>query len=312
MGGGGVSAPKPSPEETALRAAELKMVQFQQGIMESADRQQQQLTGLFLGEMGYDYRERTVTSNGISRQEFHDIRKRFNLTEELHKRFEQETAERSLKALRGELPVDPGLEKDLAQQREALQQKLASQFGSGYSTSSPAIEALQRYDESANILREGARTGQLTLSEQLNMTREQQGQFQQGTKMDFVRQSMLGDPMTVSGGYGQVANQYLKAQQPYIQDRQMQLQASIANAQARSSMFGAGIGAIGSLFSDEDIKGDLVQIAEHPIGVPVYMYTRKDTGERMIGVLAQDVYKVMPHAVGIRDGYLTVDYEELE
>jgi hypothetical protein len=312
MGGGGVSAPKPTPEETALRAAELQMVHYQQGIMESTDRQQQMLMGAWLKEMGYDYRQEVRTSNGVSRNEIIDVRKRFDKTEELHKRFEEETAERSLQALRGELPVDPGLEKDLAQQREALQQKLASQFGTGYATTSPAIEALQRYDESANILREGARTGQLTLSEQLNMSREQQGEFKQGSSMDFLRQSLMGDPMTVAGGYGQVANQYLKAQQPYIQDRQMQLQASIANAQAKSSMFGAGIGAIGSLFSDEDIKGDLVKIADHPIGVPVYMYTRKDTGERMIGVLAQDVYKVMPHAVGIRDGYLTVDYRELE
>ena len=322
MGGGGVSAPKPTPAEYALRQAELEMIQYQRGIMEATDRQQQILMPKWLQEMGYDVRMQKVpgiemlgpegkTVRGPDRLEIKDVRKRFDPVEEMHKRFEAETAERSLKALRGELPVDPQLERDIAAQRSTLETRLQSQFGSGYSTSSPAIEALQRFDESSNILREGARFGQLTLSEQLNMAREQQSSFGQQTRMDFLRQTGQGDPMAIAGAFGSVSNNYLKAQQPYIQDRQMQLQASIANAQAKASMFGAGIGALGSLFSDADIKGDMTKIGNHPIGVPIYTYTRKDTGERMIGVLAQDVAKVRPWAVGIRDGYLTVDYGEL-
>jgi hypothetical protein len=311
MGGGGVSAPSPTGPELALRQAELEMVNYQRTIMESADRQMQVFTLPFLHEMGYDVRQHTVKSPHGDRLEIEEIRKRFDPVEETRKRVEAELAERSLKALRGELPVDPALERDISAQRETLQTRLQGQFGAGGSTSSPAIEALQRFDESANVLREGARTGQLTLSEQLGMAREQQNAYSSQSKMDFLRQIGIGDPMSVAGGMGSVANNYLKAQQPYIQDRQMQLQASIANQQARTSMFGAGVGLAGSLFSDADIKGDLTKISDHPLGIPVYVYTRKDTGERMIGVLAQDVAKIKPWAVTMRDGYLMVDYKEL-
>ena len=299
-----VKAPKPTPEETALRVAEKEMIDLQKQII-IQERQQNKILLPFLAEQeGFDV---TVDNEGI----ITSITKRDDPDRARREEIQRLLDERSLKALKGELPVDPGLERDLASQRQTLENKLAAQFGPGYSTASPAIEALQRYDESANILREGARTGQLTLAEQLGITRQQQEQFSRQSSQDVLRQSAIGDPLTFAGASGQVANNYLRAQQPYIQDRQMQLNASIANAQSKASMFGAGIGLVGALFSDADIKGDLIKIGDHPIGVPIYVYTRKDTGERMIGVLAQDVAEVMPWAVGERDGYLMVDYEKL-
>jgi len=302
--GAKVSAPKPTPEERALQAAQKQSIDIQNAIMLGEQRQNKILLPFLAEQQGYDV---TVDSEGV----LTSIKKRPDPDEDVRKEIEREFNQRTLKALKGELPVDPALERDLTSQREQLQNKLASQFGPGYETASPAIESLQRFDESANILREGARTGQMTLAEQLGMAREQQNQFTQQSAQDVLRQSAIGDPLTFAGGFGQVANNYLRAQQPFIEQRKMQLQASIANAQNSASMFGAGIGAVGAIFSDADLKSDLEEIGVHPVGVPIYIFTRRDTGERMMGVIAQDVLQVRPWAVSERDGYLMVDYTQL-
>jgi hypothetical protein len=302
--GGGAKVPPPSPEERALQASQKEMIDLQRDILLQQQQQNKVLLPFLADQEGFSI---TQDANG----NILSISKKDDPLAAQAKEIQGLLQERSLKALKGELPVDPGLERDLASQKEQLRNKLASQFGPGFETASPAIEALNRYDESANILREGARTGQLTLAEQLGITREQQNEFSRQSSQDVLRQSAIGDPLTFAGAFGQTANNYLRAQQPFIQQRQMQTQASIANAQSSASMFGAGIGLVGALFSDADMKGDLVEISKSKLGIPIYLYTRKDTGEEMIGVLAQDVKKIRPWAVGTKDGYLVVDYKEL-
>lgn len=231
------------------------------------------------------------------------------------KRKELETAflDRSLAAMRGELPVDPALEDSLAAGEQQLREKLQTQFGPGYETSSPAIESLEQFRQSAETLRSEARTGQLTLAEQLGITREQQRQFTTQSSADALRTSAIGDPLTFAGAFGQVARGYGQAQVPYQQQRQMQVQASISNRQQNMALIGAGIGAAGTIFggrlSDADLKGDLVLISHTKHGIPIYAYTRIDTGERMIGVLSRDVEPVIPGAVATKHGYDVVDYE---
>jgi len=307
MGGGGVSVPGPSQEERDLQRAQREMIDLQRRVLENQQAQNRILLPFLAEREGFDV---TVDEEG----NITSITARPDPLGEQTEEIQRLLNERSLAALRGELPVDPALERDITSQREALINKLSSQFGPGYSTASPAIEALQRYDESANVLREGARTGQLTLAEQLGITREQQEIFKRQTSTDQLRQSAVVDPLTFAGGFGQVANNYLRAQQPFIQQRQMQFQASVANNQSRMQglgiLGGVATGVLG-LFSDEALKDDLIQIGSHPTGIPIYVYTRVDTGERMIGVLAQDVAKVKPWVIGERGGYLTVMYEEL-
>lgn len=220
--------------------------------------------------------------------------------------------ERSLQALRGELPLDPALERSLAQGEEELRNTLASQLGTGYETSTPGIQALDEFRTSAEILRAGARTGQLTLAEQLGITREQQAQFRRGTSQDVLRTSAIGDPLTFAGAFGQTARGYGQAQVPFIQQRQMQLNASIANAQSWNALLGAGIGAIGTFFSDDEGKADPIIVSVTLDGIPVYEYTHVGTGERMLGVMATDVEKIRPWAVYDRMGSRAVSYRELE
>lgn len=301
-----VEAPEVTPEERELQRNQAELLALQRTII-TEQRAQNRILLPFLAEQeGFDV---TVDENGVITgitQRAEETAKRAQTAE-----IERLLGERSLAALRGELPVDPALEKDLEVQEEELRNQLAQQFGPGFETSSPGIEALEEFRRTSEILRSGARTGQLTLAEQLGITREQQNQFKRQSSQDVIRTSAIGDPLTFAGAFGQTARGFGQAQVPFIQQRQMQLQANVANAQSSMGMLGAGIGLIGSLFSDEEGKTDLVLVSHLPNGIPLYEYTHKGTGERMVGVLASDVEKVRPGALFHRLGSKAVSYADL-
>jgi len=301
--GGGVKVPGPSAEEKALQKNQADLLALQTEILKQ-QRQQQAVLLPFLAEQE-GFNVETDANGNITK-----ISKTPSELDNMKKDLEFQLTKRAQDALAGNLPVSPGLERDIKKNEETLRERLSSQLGPGYETSTPGQEALTANAESADVLREGARTAQLTLAEQLGITREQQNQFSQQSSQDILRQSSIGDPLTLAGAFGQTAQGYGKAQEPYIQQRQMQLQASIANQQSKASMFGAGIGLIGSLFSDERLKSRAIRISTlKPLGIPIYVY--EYGGERRIGVFASDVAYVKPGAVGERLGYRTVQYEDL-
>ena len=66
--------------------------------------------------------------------------------------------------------------------------------------------------------------------------------------------------------------------------------------------------------SDIKLKEDIKQVGVSPKGYKVYEFNYKDdfTNTRYRGVMAQDVLKKNPMAVGIQDNYLTVDYSQID
>lgn len=247
--------------------------------------------------------------------------------------------ERTLKALRGELEIDPAVERDIKQQEATLRDRLSNQLGSGYETSSAGIEALQKFNEGANILRSQARKGELTLADQLSMSRQgadlalgqsvmgaatarlpgvdplSSGGFAFGIGQGEMQnqaslRQVLASPLGIAGGYGQVASGYQMPIGQLMNQRQMQLDANIQNA--NNSM--AGLGALGSIFgsifalSDASLKDGISQIGLYDDRVPIYVYTMRHTGERKIGVLAQDLMEVAPELVVQIGGKLAVYY----
>ena len=77
-------------------------------------------------------------------------------------------------------------------------------------------------------------------------------------------------------------------------------------------LFGLGSSILGSgIFnSDRRLKTDIVRISTHRLGIGVYEYTIR--GKRQIGVMADEVEKTVPEAVGVdADGYKTVNYSLL-
>lgn len=299
---GKTTVPGPSPEERALQAAQAEQLALQTQILKNQQAQNQTLLPFLANLEGFDVTLDPTTGN------ITNIAQRADPLKEQNTEIQRLLNERSLKALRGELDVDPALEEDIRGGEEKLRNTLLARLGPGYDTSSPGIEALGDFFKNATLAREGARTGQLTLAEQLGLTRQQQDIFARGSATDALRTSAVGDPMTFAGGYGQVARGYGQAQVPFLQQRGLQTQASLANMQSGNALIGAGIGAIGAYFSDEDIKGDLIQISKTMEGIPIYVYTRKDTDERLIGVLSSDVEKFYPGAIYEKGGYEMVDY----
>ncbi len=303
MGGGGVKVPGPSAEERALQAQQAALLKTQTEILQQQQKQQAVLLPFLASQEGFNV---TTDANG----NITGITKTESELDQMKTDLEKQLTQRQLDALAGNLPVDPALETNLGRQEQTLRNQLLNQLGPGYETSSAGIQALGDFLSNAESLRYGARTGQLTLAEQLGLAREQQNQFSQTSSQDFLRQIAVGDPLTFAGAFGQVAQGYGQAQQPYIQQRQLQTQAAIANQQASAGLLGAGIGLIGSLFSDEDLKSDAIPISTFiPLDIPIYEY--EYDGERRIGVFASDVEEVMPGAIGERFGYRTVSYEDL-
>ena len=73
-----------------------------------------------------------------------------------------------------------------------------------------------------------------------------------------------------------------------------------------------GMGAGGIIASDITLKENIEEVGVSPNGHKIYEFNYKGFKERWRGAMAQDVVKKNPLAVGIRDGYLTVDYSKID
>lgn len=89
-----------------------------------------------------------------------------------------------------------------------------------------------------------------------------------------------------------------------------------ADVAQQNALYGglAGLGAAGIkagaplIFSDRRLKKNIKRIGTSIMGFPVYAFNYIWGGDRQVGVMAQDVVKVMPEAVSTVDGYMAVDY----
>jgi hypothetical protein len=65
-----------------------------------------------------------------------------------------------------------------------------------------------------------------------------------------------------------------------------------------------------SFFSDRRLKHDIKKIGETKDGLPIYSFKYNGSDQTQIGLMAQDVEKKRPEAVGLAAGFKTVDYEK--
>ena len=66
----------------------------------------------------------------------------------------------------------------------------------------------------------------------------------------------------------------------------------------------------GGFFSDKRLKENVQKVGETNDGQPIYRYNYKGDPRTQIGLMAQDVEKHHPEAVGLAGGYKTVDYKK--
>lgn len=116
-------------------------------------------------------------------------------------------------------------------------------------------------------------------------------------------------------------NNYLQ-QLSGLSGQGLQAGGLVANTGQRSRSTGGGpstagsiasaVGGIASIFSDRRLKRDVEKVGEFPDGLGVYRYRYVGQNNMRIGVMADEVAELRPHASGPdKHGFATVDYGAL-
>ena len=217
------------------------------------------------------------------------------------------------------------LEPELRSQRQALATELANR---GIPIGSDAYNSeMNRFER-----QQGEQLNQLSL--QSLMVGIQTAEAQRAARFNEIS-SLLGRTQVGAGtNFGQYQTNYQgldlmgaeqaalnRASQEGIARRQAKAQLQAAKWQAAGSLLGGvagGIGAaggVGAFFSDISLKTNIKfenKVINH---LPIYSFEYKNSKHgkgRYIGVMAQDVEKTNPEAVGISpEGYKMVDYSKI-
>lgn len=175
--------------------------------------------------------------------------------QQLEREVQHQLLERAQQAMRGELPVDPGLERQFGVQERALREQLRKNLGTGYETSTPGIEALADFNERKANTIYSAQHGEINSATQLALATGQgnnqnfgvgqsvtnpsqssaamlQPFLAQGSSAGQIQNTMGGVASLYNGanGLGTLSQLYGNALQPYQQQRQGQFLADV-NAQ---------------------------------------------------------------------------------
>ena len=191
---------------------------------------------------------------------------------------EQLQQERLKKAYAGELPISPALEQKLTKQEKQIAEALSQRLGSGWQLTTPGQQAMSTFTRDANLLREETRRGEISTGTGLLLAgldfnkhsgAQQLGQYgifpqRTGGLLSGYNTMLDGTAQQTGGaaaGYPYLSDPlfqgYGMLQQPYQQQRQMEFNASVRNAQMRAdkkagfwrgmgSLAGAGMQAYGS------------------------------------------------------------------
>ena len=163
----------------------------------------------------------------------------------------RETQNLELKALRGELPVSPGLERELQTQEGQLRTGLSQRLGPNYELSTPAIQSLGRFNEGAGLLREESRRGLLGTFEGLrsNLRGDIAGDRGFAMGLPGLRQGLSGQRTSylsgVPGQYQSNIQSGLAGLQPYQFQRGLDYEARAQTAQNRAQRTAGLMQAVG-------------------------------------------------------------------
>lgn len=231
------AAPQQSASEKALQEAQTSLISQQQQILTDQVKQQNALMPIL-------YKEAGLTPTFDSSGNITGFTQDADPQEVLRKEVETSLLQRTKDALAGNLPVDPGLERDLARQGSDLKASLASQLGTGWETSSPGLFAEGQFGESANALRYASRRDQLVTAGGLAQNQAGINSNTLGAKMGFqsgvssLRSPglQLGAQLAGTAGAG-AANMAQSRMQQY------QIQSQYAAANSPLALLGPLLGA---------------------------------------------------------------------
>jgi hypothetical protein len=198
-GGDAPTVPGPSAAETALQQSQKEMLDLQRTMIEKSAKEQELLAPILYKSLGiepqYDQAGKlTGYKEGASAERKRGIESMF--------------LDRSEAALKGELPVNPALTRDLGEQEGQLKERLFRQLGPGWETSTPGIEAFANFEKRKNELLDASRRGDLTLAEGLGLARDASSLNTFGATMNAGNRYLPTGSSAGSGaaGYGGAAS----------------------------------------------------------------------------------------------------------
>lgn len=200
--------------------------------------------------------------------------------------------ERTLKAMKGELAIDPAVEQDIASSEQTTRAELAAQLGTGYEVSTPGMKRLEEMKAKANALRSQLRHGEISMAEGLVSGRR-------------------GERADISGNYRSLSSPYERMGQEgnllnrYAQERAAAQAAKEARRNRYAQIGGAAIGAGGMIAaSSRELKENIKLVSEREdeellervISTPLsrYNYVPEvaeeigDDGREHLGLIAED------------------------
>jgi len=143
---------------------------------------------------------------------------------------------------------------------------------------------------------QGAASGILNSGTTARRLQNRAGELNQGMFSNFLQQ------LSGLSGLGMNAGQMISGSGS---------QSTSMQPSTGSRIFSA-LGSLGSIFSDRATKRDIVKLAEFPDGLGVYNFRYLGDDELRIGVLAQEVERIRPWALGpMVGGFMTVNYAAL-
>ena len=228
------------------------------------------------------------------------------------------------------------LQPQLAQQEEALRTRLANQ---GITLGSDAYgKEMTSQGQRANDLQLQAALQGISLDQANRASALQEQAYVQDRPLNLVNALRSGAQVQspqfqnyAQQGQTQGAN-YLGAQQAQYGAQMDAYNAGEANqSNMMGGLFGIGGAALGGMmggpagammgaqvgsgvgksFSDRRLKKNIKRIGTHKSGVGIYEYDYIWGGGKQIGVMAQELEKVMPEAVFEIHGFKGVDYAKL-
>lgn len=288
-GGDSPSAPGP---DAGLVGKQNELLQMQ---IENA-RESQALKPIMLQQAGLKYNPDTKA------YEYTDPTLQSNKQE-----IERMQTERSLKALRGELPVSETLKKELELGKNKMNEKLYRQLGPGYDLSTPGQMAKGEYDRMATALKEGEQRDMLTTAESLALARGNSRQSNMATfENPFVSQARMLEPASAGVDRARGQDNF---------GRNLSMQGSMAAGQERAGYVSGAIGLAGlgamAFMSDPALKTDIEPVSDVEMlaavkRIPVSRWRYKDDPEKRkyIGGMAD----AMPEIVSDGHQYNVISY----
>lgn len=279
-GGGGSTTVKTSKEEKALLKTQNQILQQQMNLSTQANTLSEKLLPFTLESMNLKMdadgnlskisektadeilAEKNLALMGYSStgQRLTEDQRQSYMTddERMQDQVTKLANERLLKAYKGEVELSPALESELGTQEKNLRESLSRKLGPNWELSTPGQNALAKFMQSANMIREEARQGIISSSEGISAAREnaQGSDLNQNASTSAMLKAMrqgnmsafMGAPTGIygSGNDRSAMDTATSMASQYASQRANKQNVNNMNATNRANTTNSAIGAAGS------------------------------------------------------------------